>query len=74
MNQFISPDGSLTDAGVDLHEHIAKLLTSVAVENNVSPLALSYIAHQAIESVTANMVIDGRTVDRKRVLLFGEVA
>ena len=75
MNNYIAPSEGLTAAGIDLHDHIAALLTSVATENQIDPITLSYIAHQAIESVTAEMMIDNHhATPTKRIQLFGEVA
>jgi hypothetical protein len=76
MNDFINPQtGALTVIGVTLHDEIAEYLRSQVTEHRIDPITLSYIAHQAIESVTAEMVIDARYAKpTQRSQLFGEVA
>ena len=75
MNDFIRPNGVLTEMGVDLHNTIETYLESLVAEHKLDPITLSYIAHQAIETVTAEMVIDARhATPTKRIQLFGDVA
>jgi hypothetical protein len=74
MSKYIESNGSLTEAGLDLSDHLEKLFTSIAVEHGLSPAEVSYIGHLTIESMVADMVLDSAQTQPKRICLFPEVA